>query len=56
MWSVVNFKSDNSVETVPSFWFKKDKCAWPKKKTLQCLLNVGYYLTNLILNIWMPGK
>lgn len=31
MWSVVNFKSDNSVETVPSFWFKKDKCAWPKK-------------------------
>ncbi|XP_022163431.1 uncharacterized protein LOC111028940 [Myzus persicae] len=31
MWSVVNIKNDNSVETVPSFWMKKDKCAWPKK-------------------------
>jgi len=31
MWSVVNFKNDNTVETVPSFWMKKDKCAWPKK-------------------------
>jgi len=33
MWSVVIFKNDNSVETVPSFWMKKDKCAWPKKNS-----------------------
>jgi len=31
MWSVVNFINDNTVETVPSFWLRKDKCAWPRK-------------------------
>lgn len=32
MWSVVVvFKDDNSVEAVPSSWFKDKKCAWPRK-------------------------
>lgn len=29
-WDVVNFLNDNTVEAVPSIWFKKNKCAWPK--------------------------
>ncbi|CAI6371408.1 unnamed protein product [Macrosiphum euphorbiae] len=31
MWSVINFETDNTVEVVPSHWFKKNgQCAWPK--------------------------
>jgi len=32
-YSVVHFFADNSVETVPKFWFRKNNgtCAWPKK-------------------------
>lgn len=29
MWSIVHFTKDNSVETVPSKWFRRNKCAWP---------------------------
>jgi len=30
-WSIVNFKVDNTVEVVPSYWIKKNGyCAWPK--------------------------
>lgn len=31
MWCVVVFKDDNSVEAVPSHWYKNHKCAWPRK-------------------------
>jgi len=31
MWSVIKFETDNTVEVVPSHWFKKNgQCAWPK--------------------------
>lgn len=33
MWSVVEFNDDRSVEAVPSYWIKNDKCAWPKKNS-----------------------
>lgn len=29
-YSVVHFFLDDSVEAVPSFWFKGKTCAWPK--------------------------
>lgn len=29
MWSIVNFREDNSVEVVPSKWVTKYKCVWP---------------------------
>lgn len=31
MWSVIIFEKDNSIEAVPSTWYFKNKCAWPKK-------------------------
>jgi len=31
MWLVVVFKDDNSVEAVPSYWYKNRKCPWPRK-------------------------
>lgn len=31
MWCVVVFKDDDSVEAVPSHWYKNNKCAWPRK-------------------------
>jgi len=31
MWSVVSFDDENTVECVPSFWFKNNACAWPNK-------------------------
>jgi len=31
MWSVVLFEKDNTVEAVPTNWFKDGLCAWPKK-------------------------
>lgn len=31
MWTIVVFKEDNTVEAVPSHWFKNGLCAWPKK-------------------------
>lgn len=34
-YSVVHFFGDDSVEPVPSFWFKKNgTCAWPKNGAL----------------------
>jgi len=32
-YSVVHFYDDNTVEAVPTFWFRKNNgtCAWPKK-------------------------
>lgn len=39
MWSIVTFKDDNSVETIPSYWYQNNKCTWPKKnykKFLAC--------------------
>ncbi|XP_029345719.1 uncharacterized protein LOC107883889 [Acyrthosiphon pisum] len=30
MWSVIIFEDDNSIEAVPSIWYQKNKCAWPK--------------------------
>lgn len=37
MGSVVVFNDDNSVESVPSFWIKNKKCAWPKKNSKQMI-------------------
>lgn len=31
MWSIVVFIKDNTVEAVPTSWFKNGYCAWPKK-------------------------
>lgn len=31
MWSVVHFEEENTVEAVPTNWFNKGLCAWPKK-------------------------
>lgn len=31
-FSIVHFFDDESVEAVPSFWFKGNFCAWPKNK------------------------
>ncbi|XP_060845051.1 homeobox-like protein HDP1 [Rhopalosiphum padi] len=31
MWSVIIFENDNSIEAVPSVWYRKNTCAWPKK-------------------------
>lgn len=31
MWCVVLFEKDNTVEAVPTHWFKNGLCAWPKK-------------------------
>jgi len=32
MWSVIIFENDNSIEAVPSIWYRKNNtCAWPKK-------------------------
>lgn len=33
MWSIVHFLDENTVETVPSKWFSKNKCAWPNNKS-----------------------
>jgi len=41
MWSIVVFEAENSVEVVPSNWFEKDLCAWPKK-------NLRTYIDNQI--------
>ena len=30
-WSIIHFKEDDTVEVVPSKWYKKNGyCAWPK--------------------------
>lgn len=31
MWYVIHFPKDNSVEAVPSTWYKNGNCAWPNK-------------------------
>lgn len=31
MWFVVNFQKDNTVDVVPSSWYKNGLCAWPIK-------------------------
>lgn len=31
MWSIVVFNKENTVEVVPTNWFKNGLCAWPKK-------------------------
>ncbi|XP_060872293.1 uncharacterized protein LOC132946336 [Metopolophium dirhodum] len=33
MWSIIHFLDENTVETVPSKWFSKNKCAWPNNKS-----------------------
>lgn len=33
MWTVVCFDVDNTVDVVPDFWYKKERCAWPKQKS-----------------------
>uniref|UniRef100_A0A2S2NCT0 Uncharacterized protein n=1 Tax=Schizaphis graminum TaxID=13262 RepID=A0A2S2NCT0_SCHGA len=33
MWSIIHFLDENTVETVPSKWFSKNKCAWPTNKS-----------------------
>lgn len=35
MWNVVHFLQDDSVESVPNFWYKKihKTCAWPLVKS-----------------------
>lgn len=39
MWTVVLFKSDNTVDAVPSHCVNTSKniCAWPKKDVKKCL-------------------
>lgn len=32
MWSIVCFIEENTVECIPNFWFKNNKCAWPSSK------------------------
>lgn len=34
LWIVVHFLEDESVEAVPNFWYKNNKCVWPKKKSI----------------------
>lgn len=31
MWSIVLFEKDNTVEAIPTNWFKDGLYAWPKK-------------------------
>lgn len=31
MWIIVCFNEENSVEAVPTHWYKNGQCAWPKK-------------------------
>ncbi|XP_050065771.1 uncharacterized protein LOC126554783 [Aphis gossypii] len=33
MWSIIHFLDENTVETVPSKWYSKNKCAWPTNKS-----------------------
>jgi len=38
MWSIIEFVEEKTVEVVPNYWFKNQKCAWPKnniKKMIQ---------------------
>lgn len=37
MWSIVEFVDDKTVEAVPNYQFKNQKCAWPKKNTKQMI-------------------
>jgi len=31
MWTIILFEKDNTVEVVPTNWFKNGLCVWPKK-------------------------
>lgn len=33
-YSIIHFYEDESVEAIPSFWFKDGLCAWPKNRAL----------------------
>uniref|UniRef100_A0A2S2PM63 DUF4806 domain-containing protein n=1 Tax=Schizaphis graminum TaxID=13262 RepID=A0A2S2PM63_SCHGA len=33
MWYVIHFKKDNTVDVVPSSWYKNGLCAWPIKNS-----------------------
>jgi len=37
-YSVVVFTEDNSIEAVPTNWFKNNKCAWPITKNHSTIL------------------
>ncbi|KAL5239201.1 hypothetical protein ACI65C_006611 [Semiaphis heraclei] len=36
-YKYVEFLDDKTVEAVPNYWFKNQKCAWPKKNTKQMI-------------------
>lgn len=38
MWSIVNFTKDNSVNAVPSHWWKNGYSAWPNSSVKHSLL------------------
>lgn len=35
VYTVVHFENDDTVEAVPNYWFRKNKCAWPIKWNIQ---------------------
>ncbi|XP_060863155.1 uncharacterized protein LOC132939798 [Metopolophium dirhodum] len=42
MCSIIHFLDENTVETVPSKWFLKNKCAWPNNKSKRHIADKSY--------------
>ncbi|XP_060859819.1 uncharacterized protein LOC132937008 [Metopolophium dirhodum] len=42
MWSIIEFVDEKTVEAVPNYWFKNQKCAWPKKNVKKMIQNRVY--------------
>ncbi|CAI6376593.1 unnamed protein product [Macrosiphum euphorbiae] len=42
MWSIIEFVDEKTVEAVPNYWFKNQKCAWPKKNIKKMIQNRVY--------------
>lgn len=62
MWSVVSFDDENTVECVPSSWFRNNACAWPYKnlrnykKAIEYRYNPYYLQNNLKIKYYYNTK
>lgn len=55
MWSIVEFVDDKTVEAVPNYWFKNQKCAWPKKN-IKKMIQTRVYPNVLDFNFYAARK
>lgn len=39
MWSIIHFSEENTVATVPSKWYSRNKCAWPNNNSKRHIEN-----------------